>query len=317
MADPISVRPYRDSDLNAVLEVLRRALGETPLLKRTPELFSWKHFDNPYGRSIILLAESEGRIAGVRAFMRWELVTPSGRVVRCVRAVDTATDPDFQRRGLFRLLTTEAVEVARSEGVELILNTPNPKSGAGYLTMGWQEVGPIGVLARPRLRHLGGRTLGELLPSADETLPGALPVSPLLSAARRPRGLRTVRTEEYLRWRFTQHPTARYVQVEREGGIAILRPNLRAGRTEVVVSDLFGPHPSAAVRTAARQTRAAYLVSWASRGSPERSALIRGGLLPIPKLQVLTLMARPLVDLGLDVANPDTWDFCLSDLELL
>lgn len=317
MADPISVRPYQDHDLPAVLEVLRRALGETPLLKRTPELFSWKHFDNPYGRSIILLAESNGRIAGVRAFMRWELATPTGHVVRCVRAVDTATDPDFQRRGVFRLLTTEAVEVARSEGVELILNTPNPRSGAGYLTMGWQEVGPIGVLARPRLRYLGRRASGEEVPRPEDILPGALPVSVPTFAPRPPRGLRTVRTEAYLRWRFTQHPTARYVQMEREGGIAILRPNLRAGRTEVVVSDLFGPNPSAAVSAAARLARASYLVSWASRGSPERSALIRGGLLPVPRLQVLTLMARPLVDLGLDVANPDAWDFCLSDLELL
>ncbi len=48
--------------------------------RRTPELFAWKHIDNPFGRSIILVAEAEGTIAGLRAFMRWELTTPGGEI---------------------------------------------------------------------------------------------------------------------------------------------------------------------------------------------------------------------------------------------
>ncbi len=145
----ITVRPYIDDDLAAVLDLLRAALGETPLLRRTPELFTWKHIANPFGRSIMLLAEVDGRVAGLRAFMRWDLVTPEGETLRCVRAVDTATHPDFQRLGIFRRLTLAALEQAAADGIDMVFNTPNPKSGAGYLSMGWTEVGSIGVLAAP------------------------------------------------------------------------------------------------------------------------------------------------------------------------
>ena len=48
MGEAIHVRMYRDEDLPAVLELLRVALGETALLKRTPELFRWKHLETPF-----------------------------------------------------------------------------------------------------------------------------------------------------------------------------------------------------------------------------------------------------------------------------
>ena len=73
MGDAIHVRMYRDEDLPAVLELLRASLGESPLLQRTPHLFRWKHIDNPFGRSVMLVAEVNDTIVGLRAFMRWQL----------------------------------------------------------------------------------------------------------------------------------------------------------------------------------------------------------------------------------------------------
>ncbi|HEU4749505.1 MAG TPA: GNAT family N-acetyltransferase, partial [Acidimicrobiia bacterium] len=102
--DP-KIRPYHAGDLNGVLEILRAALGESPILQRTSELWAWKHQLNPFGPSLILVAEVAGRLAGVRALMRWELSLPDGSRLRCLRAVDTATHPQFERRGIFRKLT--------------------------------------------------------------------------------------------------------------------------------------------------------------------------------------------------------------------
>ncbi len=84
--------------------------------------------------------------------MRWELKTTKGATLRCVRAVDTATHPDFHRRGIFRRLTEQAIEEALSDGVDLVFNTPNERSGAGYLSMGWVEVGKIDAMVRPTRR---------------------------------------------------------------------------------------------------------------------------------------------------------------------
>lgn len=303
-------------DLPDVLVVLRRALGETALLKRTPELWRWKHVDNPFGKSLALVAEADGKIAGIRAMMRWDLETVSGDTIRCLRPVDTATDPDFERRGIFRALTEAAVGTATDQGIDLIFNTPNKASGPGYIKMGWQEVGPIGVMVRPLLRRTGPAP-DDVPPDPGEffkpgTDPAGIPVED-----RSARGLRTPRTANYMRWRFDGHPTARYRAIHDNGQTAILRVNHRSGRREVVVSELFGDRPASAVRRAARVSRASYLAGWFSRGTPERRAALLGGMLPVPGVSALTLVANPLRELSVDVMSLPAWDISLGDLELL
>lgn len=318
MADrTITVRPFVEDDLDGVLDLLRAALGETPLLRRTPELFAWKHFENPFGRSLLLVAEGEGRIAGLRAFMRWDLVTPGGDVLRCVRAVDTATHPDFQRLGIFRRLTVAALEEATAAGIDMVFNTPNPKSGAGYLSMGWVEVGDLGVMAAPGRGLVSGKATPDVLPEASEFLTDPTPATGLSVSDRPARGLRTPRSPEYLAWRFGAHPTARYYRVDARSSTAVVRPNVRSGRRELVLSDVFGPEPAQAVGAVHRRNRAAYVAGWFNTRSPERSAALRRGMVPIPGVKTLTLVARPLRPLPMDVASLATWDFASSDLELL
>jgi GNAT superfamily N-acetyltransferase len=314
----VAIRSFTSGDLAEVLEVLRVSLGEAPHLPRTPEWFTWKHLDNPFGESILLLAEVAGQVAGVRAFLRWELQMPGGDRLRCVRPVDTATHPDFQRMGIFRALTEAALDVARDDGVDLVFNTPNPRSGAGYRSMGWDEVGEIGVMVRPSLRLLAaplrgvssGEDLGELIDAPDAA--GEWPnVDPEGS------GLRTPRTAEYLSWRFQENPVARYKRIDAGGGTVVLRANLRRGLREVVVSDAWGENPGHALRVAVRASRADYMVGWFPTASAARRAAIRAGMLPVPGVTALHLFARPLVDLPVDVSRIDAWNFTMSDLELL
>ena len=303
-------------DLPEVLAVLRRALGETALLKRTPELWRWKHVDNPFGKSLALVAEADGRIAGIRAMMRWDLETAAGEHIRCLRPVDTATDPDFERRGIFRALTEAAVGTATDQGIDLIFNTPNKASGPGYIKMGWQEVGPIGVMVRPLLRRTGPAP-DDMAPDLADFFKSGTDAAGAPVTDRPARGLRTPRTAGYMQWRFAGHPTARYRAIDHKGQTALLRANHRSGRREVVVSELFGDRPSEAVRYAARVSRASYLAGWFSRGTPERNAALRGGMLPVPGVSALTLVANPLRDLPVDVMSLSEWDICLGDLELL
>jgi GNAT superfamily N-acetyltransferase len=170
------IRAAADNDIPAILDTLRAALGESPVLRRTPELWAWKHVLNPFGPSFVFVAVAGGgRIAGVRAMMRWRLVTPDGDVLTCVRPVDTATHPQYERRGIFRRLTMTALDAARAEGVHLVFNTPNDKSGPGYLRMGWEEVGQIGVLVRPRFGR-AVRPDTSQPPSIASWAPGAVTV---------------------------------------------------------------------------------------------------------------------------------------------
>lgn len=317
MADTVTIRPYRDTDLDEVLELLRLTLGETAQLQRTPALFAWKHLDNPFGRSIMLVAETERQLVGFRALMRWELSTQHGDIVRCARPVDTATHPRFQRRGVFRRLTLEALDIARGEGVEVVFNTPNKRSGAGYAAMGWIEVGRIGVLLRPSLRMMRWSDRDRQIPQPAEMIRDPLPAEDLAPVRRLARGLTTRRDSAYVNWRFARHPTARYSVVGNGDGQAVLRPNLRRGRRELVISDMFGSQPRLAARAARRNSHPDYLVASFQRGTPERTALIRSGLFPVPGLSALTLYVRPLVTLPIDATSLSAWDLTLSDLELL
>jgi GNAT superfamily N-acetyltransferase len=312
MVESLTIREYRDSDLGRILELLRAVLGETDVLKRTPELFGWKHLDNPFGRSLMLVAEMNATIVGFRAFMRWELTTPSGELIHCARPVDTATHPDYRRLGIFRALTLEALERATSAGVALVFNTPNRRSGAGYLAMGWRRVGGVGVMVRPTRRLLSGRRLGADLEGEPS------PISPdMLDPGRVSQGLRTPRTPAYLDWRFTRHPYARYAAVGDGDGIAAVRYNNRRGRRELVISDLFGRFPARELTNVRERSGVDYMVASFSRGSPERGECIRRGMIPLPFVAGLTLHALPLGDLQVDVESMRTWDLALSDLELL
>ena len=314
----VRIRPARDDDLPGILDTLRAALGETPLLRRTPELWAWKHSLNPFGESIVFIAEKQGRVAGVRAMMRWQMLTPGGGLLGCLRAVDTATHPEFERQGIFRRLTNTVLEVARSEGVHLVFNTPNDKSASGYLSMGWQEVGPIGVLIRPRF----GRALKaepDLVPSIGEWAPRAQPVpASSLPDDRSASGFRTPRSAEYMTWRFLSHPTASYgwIPDDNRAGL-VARAGARSRRSELVVSDLLGSPTPRVIGSAAKTSRARYLAGWFSAGSPERRIAVRGGMIPVPGVTPLRLVALPLTELPLDVHDLGSWDLSTSDLELL
>jgi GNAT superfamily N-acetyltransferase len=318
MAESLTMRAMNDEDLPGVLDTLRAALGETAVLKRTPEQWHWKHTLNPFGRSIVLVAADRDRIAGIRAFMRWQLATTTGSTLSCVRAVDTAVHPEYRRRGLFSALNEAALELATADGVDMVFNTPNEQSRPGYLKQGWQDVGPVGVMVRPSYR-MAIRQGDAEFPDAEDILPGASFAGGIKGTDRKPLGLRTVRSEAYWRWRFEQHPTASYLQVGAKGSTAVLRINRRSGRDELVVSELIGTNGSAAIRRAASMSQAAYLVGWFSPGSPERTWAKLAGMIPVPRVTALNLVARPLSQFAAQVGvfAIGNWDLAMSDLELL
>jgi hypothetical protein len=231
--------------------------------------------------------------------------------------VDTATHPDFERRGIFRKLTNEAVDLAREDGYDLIFNTPNARSGAGYVTMGWRRVGTIGVMLRPLLSR-GAKVDPDSPPDPEDFFePVPAPYTPNENPPRSSPGLRTPRSRAYLTWRFAGHPFVRYRAISSENATVVARANIRNGRKEVVISDIIGRADRQAVSAMARRARAAYIAGWFSPRSPERRAALLAGMVPVPWVRSLTLVARPLRELPIDVFDLANWDLAMSDLELL
>ena len=112
-----------------MLALLARSLGREDDA-RYDALYAWKHEDNPFGPSPAWVAVDGDRLAGLRVLMRWEFVE-AGRVLRAVRAVDTATHPDYQGRGIFTRLTLPRARRAAARRVDFVFNTPNDQSRPG------------------------------------------------------------------------------------------------------------------------------------------------------------------------------------------
>ena len=336
-----STRRMQAADEQQVLHLLGAALAGGPTGRRTAEFFRWKHRANPFGPSYGLVAEVDGAVVGVRLFLRWEL-TVAGRTVRAVRAVDTATDPDFQGRGIFRSLTLAALEELGAD-TDLVFNTPNSSSRPGYLKMGWAPVGTVPVALRPVrwvrfARHVrsaapgiasAGAGAGCSLPPAASVFEDAAPLADLLARveAEQPDDrMRTRRTLAYLRWRYADAPDLDYrvIAVTDRGalrGLAFARPRQRGMLRELTLSELLTvPGDRSTLRRlllgAARDSGCDHVATHLADDGVSRAVGLSAGYLTWPGVG-MGLVARPLRDgLSPDPLSPASWRWSLGDLEV-
>jgi GNAT superfamily N-acetyltransferase len=315
------VREATTDDRRDILALLSRTLGwHTDA--RHEALFAWKHEHNIFGPSPAWVACAGGDLVGFRTFLRWEFEV-AGATIHAVRAVDTATAPEYQRHGAFRRLTMHALDELRADGAEFVFNTPNNQSRPGYLRMGWQVVNRIPLAARPAgrgglFRMASARVPAELwsVPSsagepATAVLEDDRTISELLASQPRSDAMVTRCSVEYLRWRYGFAPLDYRAVVNRgnaAGGLALFRVRRRGTANEAVLCEVLAPdgdraHARWLARDVARTAEADYLVRVASR---------RDACVPLPR-QGPILTWRPLRSLS---EPGHRWNLTLGDVEL-
>jgi GNAT superfamily N-acetyltransferase len=304
------------------LALLARSLGREAD-PRYDALFAWKHEENAFGPSPMWVAVDGERLAGFRVLMPWEFVE-HGRVVRAVRAVDTATDPDYQGRGIFTRLALEALDELRDE-IDFVFNTPNDQSRPGYLKMGWQVIGRLPTAVRPTGLRGIPRIATARVPAERWTAPSTAGVAAadlladdasltrLLGSLPQPAALRTRLSPEYLRWRYGT-PLLAYRAIAAPGGladgVAFFRIRRRGDAREAALSDVIAKGSerrgvAALTRAVTRAADADYVIRLGA------GVVAPGGLVRLPgQGPLLTWRAlRSLVP-------PDAWDLSLGDIEL-
>lgn len=317
------IRPVTPADEPEILALLQSSLGWLADEDHR-RFYRWKHVENPFGPSYGWVAVDDGRVAGLRLFMRWEFRL-GRKVLRAVRAVDTATHHDYRGRGIFKQLTLHGLEKLESDGVAFVFNTPNDQSRPGYLTMGWRVVGRLPVRVRPRSPSVLGRLLRARVPAELASLPTDIGISaadvladPAVAGqladaqqARDPGRTATNRTAAYLAWRYGHEPLA-YRALAPSGapgeGLVIFRLRRRGPTTEAVVADVLGRVESG--QEAARELWHAgsdhFIALAATPGLPMA--------LPVPRLGPL-LTTRSLTS-----SAPTTvraWHLSMGDIELM
>lgn len=211
----MEIRFSRDEDLPEIISLLKKSLGES-LLPKSEGYWIWKHVKNPFGASPVLLAVEGNEIIGVRAFMQWRW-KKGQQSFRAVRAVDTATRPSHQGKGVFSKLTKSLLEFCNEQGFDFVFNTPNEKSKPGYLKMGWETAGKLPITLK--IINPIGMALSALKePSANDTFasqvssvlnhPGVDDLLDTTSAA--DDKMITAYTRTSLIWRYVDVPIVKY-----------------------------------------------------------------------------------------------------------
>lgn len=254
--------------------------------QRYVDLYRWKHDENPFGPSSRWVAVDGGQVVGYRVFLNWRFRRGDGSTTWAVRAVDTATHPDHRGRGIFRALTTGALDELREMGVEFVFNTPNDQSRPGYLNMGWIELGrpPVAMTPRPSpaalLRVARSRTPAERwsrptevgrpaaeMASSPEELSRLLALAPSSSDS-----WSTDRDASWFGWRYgLSHLHYRVLTtadvgppLARERGAAVFRLRHRGHALEATISELMTADPDVGrrlVREVLRATGADYALT--------------------------------------------------------
>lgn len=315
--DSLEIREANAADVPAVLSLLRSAMdrgGDD----RFERLFRWKHLDNVFGISPAWVATDGDAVVAARYLMRWEW-RHGGDRLRAVRAVDTATDPGYQGRGLFTRLTRHALSELAS-GTDFVFNTPNDQSRPGYLKMGWVVVGRLRPSIVPCSVAGLGRALRARVPaahwslesragvSAAEALADTATIDGLLEASPATGHLETARDVEFLRWRYAAGPLT-YRVVRTADAMAIVRVRARGRAREGVLADVLAPDTRArahVIRAVRRQLDADYLLGF-GLGWRDRAVPLAG------QGPVLTHRA---LGAGEDAPPLRSWAVTLGDIEV-
>jgi len=139
----ITYRPFRDSDAEQVKSLFSAAFGKP----KDPDHWRWE-FLTPEKRALIVVAESENKIVGHYAMLPRDYLA-GGAVVRSALVVDVMTHPDFGRRGIFTGCGQAAFDLAKSNGIQMLVGFPNDAAIRGHLKVGWSELGRVPIFARP------------------------------------------------------------------------------------------------------------------------------------------------------------------------
>jgi hypothetical protein len=320
----VHIRAATPADHEAIVELAGSALGWTAG-EPNAEQFRWKHLDNPFGPSAMWVAEERGELVAFRAMMRWRFRW-GGHVVDAVRAVDTATRPSHQGRGLFRALTMHAVDSLIDGGVAFVYNTPNANSRPGYLRMGWEVLGrvPVSVqvaspgalprVARARVaadKWSAETTAGEPAVAVLTDVDG---LAALLAAIPTTDDVVTDRSVDFLRWRYGAGPVRYRVEPmgnSIEEGAAFFRLRRRGQATEATVADVLVPGNDPRARRALvgrilQRSGADYAIA-------TQRSVASGRALRLPR-QGPILTWRPLADRRRPVL--ERWSLALGDVEL-
>mgnify|MGYP003575011321 CR=1 FL=1 len=331
----MTIRPATPEDKPAIINLMKQSLGET-LIPKSEGLWNWKHEQNPFGPSFVLIAEENKELIGLRAFMQWRWLWKE-ETYKAIRAVDTATHPAHQGKGIFKKLTLQQLAACKEEGVHFVFNTPNDKSKPGYLKMGWVEQGKMPLkfavcnpfaIAYAKFFNKGRFSSEAIDPTPEQEWQ---PQIPELAKQYQPQSnnLVTALTPQYISWRYAQNPLFRYNYfTDGKNFLLISRVKNHSFTKELRLVDFILLNPNAnpsSISTEIKKQVKQYckkhvinLISFSGNQFQQYTPYFAWmGMLPVKPLgPIITLKDINMNERFPELLSVSNWNYSLGDMEL-
>lgn len=315
----MEIREAIENDIPSIVQVLKASLGETDL-PLSEEIWKYKHENNPFGKSIVLVAEEGEEIVGIRALMRWKW-QKNNELFSALRAVDTATHPNFQGKGIFKKLTLSALEIAKKNDDNFVFNTPNDQSRPGYLKMDWKIVGKVNVALKPAFHSFW--KFANAAHSYNRTIKlSDIEIEKICESWNKKLSqqgkLFTPKSREQLLWRYEENPLQGYEVIAKDNFYLAAYIKKRKGIKELRISECIYNHEEGRVGIIKKNLKLLcskfniQIVSYSPSLIDLGNFVYKGSIGPILTLRELNLIKET----HKEIMSIETWCNSLGDLEL-
>ena len=196
--------------------------------------WEWKYVLNPIGEGLTAVAKDNGKIVGARPYIPFQMWVNNSKV-KTLNGGDGMVHPDYQRRGIFTKMTQSAFERYTNSGYSFMIGFPNQQSAPGGLKIGYKILAYIETLFYPLntgkliSTKLDIKYIPDIMGFLYKKLFLSMPKLDVLpeefefmtfseysdelryvDELRDKSSIDIVRSEEYLKWRFDQHPKHKY-----------------------------------------------------------------------------------------------------------
>jgi len=241
------VRLTRDDDA-LISQLINTASVIHNRKKDTIDWLKWKYFGSPFGEAICLIATNQkGDIAGEVTFGIYEVIL-NKKNIKCLISFQTMVHPNHQKKGIFSMLTKEAMRIAQNENISLVFNFPNQASFSPFLKLGYYPINHIKnwvsfqnkakILLTPLSikKPFIANSVTEINKKALHTLDE---LKHFISPLNIENKIIPNRTFDFLIWRYFTYPLYEYHIVDIDSTFAIIRCGKRGKLKEVQLMELF------------------------------------------------------------------------------
>lgn len=212
------------------------------------EWIKWKYFGSPFGNAFCLVAKTnDDKIVTEITFGCYQFIL-NNKSLNCLISYQTMVHPNYQKRGLFGLLTKKILAKAESDGIDLVLNFPNKASYAPFQKLRFV---PINHIENKVYFTKKFSTLWNIFSLKKTFLPR--PISVInkeqvqlfneLKNTISPLSVKDVlvpnRSANFIQWRYFTFPLYDYRIVKTAMGWCIVRLGNRAKLKEVQIMEIF------------------------------------------------------------------------------